>query len=81
MKKLLILSLLLMPTMALAQSVTPTEYTLKVKAPDLDKIGKGLQKLPFEEVAGLLQDLQRQIVLQQTESNKPVENKKEPDKP
>lgn len=47
------------------QPVTPAEYVLKVKPADIDKIGKGLAKLPFEEVADLMQALRQQVFDQQ----------------
>lgn len=68
-RNLLILSLVLLPTLAYAQAqpltTVPTEYILKVKPTDVDKLGKGLAKLPFEDVAELMQSLRNQIVEQQ----------------
>lgn len=52
----------------LAQQQAP-ELTLKVTGAEVDTIGKGLGKLPFDDVAGLIQKLRQQIVEQQ----KPVE--------
>lgn len=48
---------------ASAQSA-PSEYNLKVKPGEADLIGKGLGKLPFEEVAPLIQSLRSQIIEQ-----------------
>lgn len=62
----------------------PVEYTFKVRAVDMDKIGKGLAKLPFEDVADLMQSLRNQVIEQQQAANKPVEEKKDattPSKP
>lgn len=74
----LILSLLLLPTMALAQTPIDT-FILKVKPADLDKIGKGLGKLPFEDVADLMQSLRQQVIEQS--QPKAVDNPpKEPEK-
>lgn len=50
---------------ASAQSVVPSEYDVKLKPNELDLIGKGLGKLPFEEVAPLIQSLRSQIMEQQ----------------
>lgn len=55
----------------------PTEFTLKVAPADIDKIGKGLSKLPFEDVADLMQSLRNQVIQQQQAANKPVEEKKD----
>ena len=78
MKRLAIAVLMLSPTLALAQQPTPSEYILKVKPAQLDVIGKGLGRLPYEEVAELMQSLRQQVVEQQMKVNKPVE--KEPEK-
>lgn len=59
-----------------AQSTLPTEYTLKVKAVELDKIGKALGKLPYEEVVELIQNLRQQVIEQQ--QPKPVEKSNDP---
>lgn len=65
-----------LPTIAMAQM--PTEVTLKVKTTDLEKIGKALGRLPFDDVAELMQSLRQQVIEQST---KPVDNSnKEPDK-
>lgn len=79
MRALMIAALLTLPTTAWAQqpaplSTVPAEYNLKVKPADVDNIGKGLGKLPFEEVAALMQSLRQQIVeQQQAQVPKPVE--------
>lgn len=82
MKRLLMIGLLLVPTMVQAQQL-PSEYSLKLKAPQVDLIGKALSKLPFEEVADLMQSMRVQVIEQQ-QPKKPVDKEpavKEPDKP
>ena len=49
---------------ALAQQAQQ-EVTLKVTNDDVNVIGRALGKLPFDEVAGLVQKLRSQIVEQQ----------------
>ena len=44
------------PTIAQQQ-----EFNLKVAAADIDVIGRALGKMPFDEVAALMQKLQMQI--------------------
>ncbi len=85
MKRLLLLSLLLMPTLALAQQPTPiapeAPITLSITISKADKIWRGLRKLPVEEVEELMNEI-RQQVASQTQS-KPTEvkpNKPEPEK-
>lgn len=71
MKKI-ILAALLFATPAFAQ-----EITLKVTNEDVNMIGKGLGKLPFDDVASLIQKLRNQIVEQQAKQEAPkVEEKK-----
>lgn len=73
MKKFVLIGMLMFSSVAMAQpggnsaplAVVPNEYVLKVKPADVDKIGKGLGKIPFEEVAELMQSLREQIVQQQ----------------
>lgn len=77
MKKLaLILALSVMSSVVMAQPpasnqptvlqpVAPAEYVLKIKPADVDKIGKGLGMLPFNDVAELMQILRQQIIEQQ----------------
>lgn len=55
---------------AYAQSA-PTEYKLVVKATELDKLGKALGTLPFNEVADLMASLRQQIVEQQQAAQAP----------
>lgn len=62
-------------TMVHAQPVAPPEFTVKVSPAELDLIGKGLGKLPFEESAPLIQKLRQQIVEQQKPVEKPAEQK------
>lgn len=70
MKRLLILSLLLVPTIALAQQ-QPTEFTFKVTPADADVIWEGLRELPVKKVEPVMTKL-RQQVMEQTQA-KPVE--------
>lgn len=44
------------------------DFTLKVTNDDVNTIGKALGKLPFDDVAGLIQKLREQIVSQQQKS-------------
>lgn len=78
----LTISLLLSPTMALAQqiSVSPDRvFELKIKVSDVNKISNALGKLPYEDVAELIGSLRQQIYEQaQPTDKKPVE--KEPEK-
>lgn len=69
-KNLLAVALVLSAGIAVAQqpaplAVAPPEYILKVKPEDVDKIGKGLGFLPFNDVAPLMQALREQVVQQQ----------------
>lgn len=77
----LVFGLLIVPTLALAQNNQPTaapsEYVIKIKGVDLDKIGKALGKLPFEEVAELMQILRQQVYEQQSKA-KPVDGSEKP---
>lgn len=71
---------LFIPTVVYSQQL-PAEFILRVKPVDLDKIGRGLGKLPFDDVVELIQSLRSQVIEQQTKANSPVDNsKKEPDK-
>lgn len=63
-----------------AQNV-PSEYVIKLKPPALDLIGKGLGKLPFEEVAPLMGELRQQVLEQQQPPAKPQPSGPDPDKP
>ena len=50
---------------SLAQQPTaPNEFHLTIKSTDVNVIGKALGKLPFDEVAELLQSLRAQIIEQ-----------------
>lgn len=53
------------PIQAQAPQAPQVEFLLKVTAGELDVIGKALGKLPFEDVAQLLQKLRQQVVEQQ----------------
>lgn len=67
---------LAVPTLAQQQI---TEYTLKITPAEVETVGKALGKLPFEDVAKLIQKLQTQIVEQQVprkEDVKPTEQPK-----
>jgi len=55
---------------AYAQNV-PTEYNFKLKAADVDKLGKALGAMPYVEVADLMASLRQQIVEQQQASQAP----------
>lgn len=48
-----------------AQGQQPSEFTIKIAPAELDLIGKGLGKLPFEDVAPLIQKLRQQVMDQQ----------------
>ncbi len=74
MKYLLILSLLLLPTISVAQ-----ELNLKVTQPEAEIIWKGLRKLPVEEVEVIMSKM-RQQVSEQTQP-KPAEPKPNDQKP
>ncbi len=78
MKKLLLLSLLLMPTLALAQTpIAPdTPLTLNITIAKADKIWRGLRKLPVEEVEELMNEIRQQVATQ-TQPKPVVEEKKE----
>ncbi len=58
-------------TPAIAQ---PQEYTIKLTTAEVDIVGRSLGKLPYEDVALLIQKLREQIVSQQ--QNKAVDEKK-----
>jgi hypothetical protein len=72
MKYLLIISLLLFPTIAVAQ-----DLNLKLTQTEADIVWKGLRKLPVEEVEALMQKIRQQAMDQITP--KPLPNK-EPEK-
>lgn len=58
------LGLMVLSAAALARAEgagAPTEYTLKFSPQALVMVAKGLQKLPYEDVAAILQDVQRQV--------------------
>lgn len=67
-KMLLITALIILPSFATAQNVPP-EYILKVSPAQLEVIGKALGKLTFDEVATLMQQLRQQVVEQQQKLN------------
>lgn len=48
------------------------EVNLKVTTEDVNVIGKALGKMPFDEVAGLIQKLREQIMQQQKPAEVPV---------
>ena len=57
---------------------TPTEFHLTIKPTDVNTLAKALGKLPFEEVADLMQSLRSQIIDQQVPRK--VEAPQEPKK-
>jgi hypothetical protein len=64
-------------SMAFAQQQV---FNLKLEAKDIDVIGRALGKLPYEEVANLVNNLRQQIVDQQGKPasvNPPSEPKKD----
>ncbi len=65
MKKLLIVAIVCLPTLALAQPAAGPEVTLKVTAPELDIISEGLVALPFAKVVQLVNKLRQQVIDQQ----------------
>lgn len=71
MKKLLIIGLICLPTLANAQE--PTEFDFKLTKADIAVIGEALGKEPYNKVAPLLAKLQQQINAQM--QPKPVEPK------
>ena len=56
--------MMLHPLCAAAQQQTQ-DLTLKLKPAEVDIVGKALGKLPYEEVAALIQNLRQQIMDQQ----------------
>ena len=74
MKRLtLILSLLLVPTITLAQQ--PAEFTIKITPAEADVIWEGLRELPVKKVEPIMQKMRQQVMEQTTP--KPVEQSKE----
>lgn len=63
MKKLLLLTTLLIPSIAFAQD-QKKEFDLKVTQEELQIIGKALDERPFKEAAPLIQKLNQQIQTQ-----------------
>ena len=59
----------------------PAEYVIKLKPPALELIGRGLGKLPFEEVAPLMQELRQQVMEQQQPSKPQSSSVPDPEKP
>lgn len=73
MKKLILIAALL-SSPAMAQDVT-----LTVNQAELQLVGKGLGKIPYDEVAPLMAKLQNQVATQsqpKVEPQKPVDNDK-----
>lgn len=81
MKKILIIVgfVLVSGSIVNAQGTLPTEYLLRVKPADIDKLGKALGKLPYDEAADLINSLRQQIIEQQSKSVQ--EPKNDPPKP
>jgi hypothetical protein len=75
-------SILMLSTAAIAQqpnqSPQPKEYVLRLTPDDVNVIGKALGRLPFDDVAMVIQSLRAQIIDQNTP--KQPSTSKEPDK-
>lgn len=72
MKKLIwVVGFILAFAIPLAAQQQAQELTLKVTPAEVDTIGKGLGKLPFDEVAAIIQKLRNQIVEQQKPAEAP----------
>ncbi len=67
-----VLSLAATPAYA-QQAPAPQEFNLKITSDDVNTIGKALGKLPFDDVAPLIQKLRQQIVEQSQAQAKPAE--------
>lgn len=67
MKNLLIsVSLFFIVSDAVAQQQPPVaDYSLKLNSNEIDILGRALGKLPYEEVAVLIQKIRQQIISQQ----------------
>ncbi len=76
MKRLLILSLLLMPTIAFAD-----DLTLKLSQPEAELVWRGLRKLPVEDVEVLMGKIRQQVAEQSKPPVKPDEQPKPEAKP
>ena len=76
MKRLLIISLLLLPTIAQAQT---TELNFKLTLPEAELVLKGLRKLPVEDVEMTIAKVRQQAQEQLTP--KPPVNQDEQPKP
>jgi len=59
MKKLLLLTILLLPSIAFAQE--RKDFTFTINQDDLNVIGKALEDRPFKEAAPIIQKLNAQI--------------------
>ena len=70
MKRLLIISLLLMPTIALAD-----DLTIKLSQPEAELVWRGLRKLPVEDVEALMNKIRMQVAEQTKPPVKPDEPK------
>jgi len=74
MKRLLLLSFCLLPTLALAQqiNVPPDKvFEIQVRAVDIEKISKALMELPYKDVADLMASIRQQVFTQAQQ--KPVD--------
>lgn len=67
---------MLIYNIANAQQSKSPEFIIKVDAQQLEIIGKGLGKLPFDDVAPLIQALRQQVIEQQNPKPIPLEPKK-----
>lgn len=64
---------IVIPTLVRAQQApAPTEFKLTVTNDDVNTIGKALGRLPFDDVAQLIQKLREQIVSQSKPPEVPV---------
>lgn len=65
MKKLLTVCLLMVATPVFAQQA---ELNFKLTTDEVNAIGKGLGKLPYEEAAGIIQKMREQYIAQQVKA-------------
>lgn len=64
-----------MPTLCMAQTIqVPPDkiFEIKIKVSDINTISKALGKMPFEDVAELMQSIRQQVF---TQAQKPVDEK------
>lgn len=78
MKKLILIIGCLASSMAHAQQAAPqpvAEFTVKLTGAEVDIVGNALGRMPYQDVALIIQKLRQQIVEQQ---NKPVDKDQMP---